>query len=120
MVMPVKTVNSPARTEDSATKGLLWLSVRTVIFPEGTAIPEGFKLSRALLAEMEITPDGFVIRSGEVHEEWYGSTYETAYLDFLTSLRDRYHSLSRREGRLSAEDRYVLERLRSLLKPIEW
>lgn len=91
-------------------------TLETVIFPVGTPVPGGFELSHPLLVEVEIGPDGFVIRSGEVDEESYGASYEGAYLDFVTSLRDRFRSLSRREERLSQHDRSVLERLRSLLK----
>lgn len=91
------------------------ISLLTLIIPRGTPIPDGFELARSLLVEIEITADGFVIRSGEVDEEGYGSTDKEAYIDFVTSLRDRYHSLSRREKKLSRHDRAILNRLHDLL-----
>lgn len=93
------------------------LSFDYITIAAKTPVPGGFVLSRALVAEVEATPDGWVIRSGWVNEEAYGSTYGEAYTDFLTSLRDRYQSLNRRQERLSAQDRAVFDTLRALLEP---
>lgn len=104
-------------TSEAVGASIVRLSRGILSFPKGTAIPgrEHLVLSRSIEAETEATPDGFVIRSGAAGEEGYGATYDEACVDFLTSLRDRCDSLARREDRLSAEDRSVLERLRMLL-----
>jgi hypothetical protein len=85
---------------------------------EGTRIPNsGLVLKYPLLVEMETTRDGIVIRAGALDEDAFGLTYQMAYEEFLTSLRDRYYSLGRREASLSQQDLIVLQRLRDLLKP---
>lgn len=105
--VPVYTVSSYSPT--------VGLSVQTIIFNAGITIPGDFKLRHPLVAELEVTRDGFVIHSPWLDEEAFGTTERAVLLDFLTSLRDRYNSLSRRAERLSKEDRSVLERLRALL-----
>jgi len=91
-------------------------SVQVVTFPQKTPIPDsGLSLNYALIAEIRATRDGFVLRSGDLDEDAFGLTYEEAYFGFLTSLRDRYYSLLRREASLSRQDHSVLERLRRLL-----
>lgn len=72
-------------------------------------------LRHHLTVHEEITQDGYIIRSSYIDEESYGGTLEEAYLDFLTSIRDKYHSLQRREMKLSPRDKTVLENIRSLL-----
>jgi hypothetical protein len=64
----------------------------------------------------EMTQDGYVIKSSYIDEESFGATLEEAYLDFLTSIRDKYNSLQQRERKLSPRDKAVLENMRSLLK----
>jgi hypothetical protein len=87
-------------------------------FPQGTPVPESdLELKYALVVEKRITRDGFVVSSGALDEEAFGLTERDAYLDFLTSLRDRYISLRRRESSLSAHDSSVLGKLRNLLCP---
>ena len=72
-------------------------------------------LRRDLTVREEITQDGYVIESSYIDEESYGDTLEEAYFDFLTSIRDKYRSLQRREMKLSPRDKTVLENIRSLL-----
>lgn len=96
----------------------LILSLQTITLQEGTGIPgSDLMLRYGLVGEMEVTRDGFVMGSGDLDEWSFGATYEEAYLEFLTSLRDRYYSLSRREDLLSPQDLSILEKLRSLLIP---
>ncbi len=136
MVMSVTTENRPVETDssqcdvitapvegiillegESPQSDVITLSIETVILPQNTPIPQsgGLALKHALPAQVELTRDSFVISSGGVDEEGYGHTYQEAYTDFLTSLRDRYRSLSRREARLSSRDHAILEELRALL-----
>jgi len=116
IISPVGTINRSSGQFSPSDMGTF--SFRTAIIPEGTPVPgsANLTLKHALLVQVEISRDGFVIRSGDVDEEAYGSTYGEAYLDFLTSLRDRCNSLSHREQRLSAQDRTVLAKLRALLQ----
>lgn len=92
------------------------LDVQVVTLTQKTPIPDsGLSLNYALIAEIRVTRDGFVLRSGDLDEDAFGLTYEEAYLSFLTSLRDRYYSLLRKEASLSRQDCSVLEKLRKLL-----
>jgi hypothetical protein len=103
---------------DDIANALSLSSVQVVTFSQNTRIPDpdrDLSLKYALIAEMTATRDGFVLRSGDLDEDAFGLTYEEAYLGFLTSLRDRYDSLLRREASLSRQDHSVLERLRRLL-----
>ncbi len=117
------TVTSPEMANTTWTTGSSFQDapvtyIQVTMFPEGTPIPytPDMRLKRALMARIEINRDGYVIASGAVDEEGYGPTYEVAYRDFLTSLRDRYYSLRTRGRSLSEEDRTVLQSLRSLLE----
>jgi hypothetical protein len=81
-----------------------------------TPLPDSdLLLRRDLAVHQEITQDGYLIRSSYIDEESYGETREQAYLDFLTSIRDKYRSLQRREAKLSPRDKTVLQNIRSLL-----
>ena len=93
-------------------------SVTSISLPEGTLVTgSDYALRHSLIAEVQFTKDGILIRSAHVDEESYGGTVEIAYNDFITSIRDRYNSLSRRKGRLSQHDQSILERLQILLEP---
>jgi hypothetical protein len=72
-------------------------------------------LKRDLTVRKEMTQDGYVIKSSYIDEESFGATLEEAYFDFLTSIRDKYNSLQRREMKLSPRDKTVLENIRLLL-----
>jgi hypothetical protein len=100
---------------------MMWSpTIEVETFPQGTAIPNSdFELRYAIVVQKQITRDGIVIRSGSFDEEAFGVVEEDAYLDFLTSLRDRYNSLRWRESSLSAQDSSVLNKLRDLLGPKE-
>ena len=93
-------------------------SFSMIIIPEGTSVPgkEKYILKHGIIVQMESNTDGFVIKSGEMDEEGYGITYKEAYSDFITSLKDRWNSLSRRKKVLSERDEAVLNKLRKLLK----
>jgi len=97
--------------------GLVSTSIQTITLPEGTPIPDsnGLELRQGILVELEVTPDGYVLCASGLDEDGYGYTYDEAYLDFITSIRDRYSVLKRREGRLSPEDSIILQRLKTLL-----
>lgn len=91
-------------------------SVQIMAFPEGTIIPDsGLRLGFEVHVVLEMTMDGLTMRSGALDEEAFGATPEEVCVDFLTSLRDRYNSLARREGRLSREDSQILRDLHGLL-----
>ena len=91
-------------------------SVQIMAFPEGTLIPgTDLRLGFEVHVVLEMTGDGLTLRSGVLDEEAFGATPEEVRVDFLTSLRDRYNSLARREGRLSREDSQILRDLRGLL-----
>ena len=91
-------------------------SLQTITLYRGTPIPErtGITLNDFLVAEVLHTPDGIVISSGEVDEDGYGLTFQEAYIDFLTSVHDRYSSLQHRKKRLSTQELSVLKNLRRL------
>jgi len=81
-----------------------------------TRLPNSDLLLRHdLPVRKEMTQDGYVIKSSYIDEESFGATLEEAYFDFLTSIRDKYNSLQRREMKLSPRDKTVLENIRSLL-----
>lgn len=107
---PSWTVSSlPLNTRSS-------LSVQTFAFKKETPIPgSDLKLGEEIWADIERTDDAYVVRCGVLDEEAYGSSFQDAYIDFLTSLRDRYEVLSHRESRLAPPDRQILTRLRALL-----
>lgn len=92
--------------------------ISTAIFSiiANTPLPNSALLIRHdLTVRKETTQDGYVIRSSYIDEESFGATLEEAYFDFLTSIRDKYKSLQRREMKLSPRDKTVLENIRSLL-----
>jgi len=81
-----------------------------------TCLPNSDLLLRHdLTVRKEMTQDGYVIKSSYIDEESFGATLEEAYFDFLTSIRDKYNSLQRREMKLSPRDKTILENIRSLL-----
>ncbi|MFC1933520.1 hypothetical protein ACFLXU_07900 [Chloroflexota bacterium] len=92
------------------------LSLETFLLVANTALPaSNMFLKQSLLVQIKTTKDGFIMRSNYIDEEAFGQTLEDVYLDFLTSIRDRYLSLVRREKSLSSDDRSVLDKLRKLL-----
>jgi hypothetical protein len=104
--------------EDDLETAQFTSSIQLVTIPHKTAIPKSdLRLEYALVVEIGTTPDGYVIRSGYLDEDAFGLTYQEVYLEFLTSLRDRYYSLCRREDSLSPQDHSVLERFRDILVP---
>lgn len=103
-------------TVDNAIDGFT-LSLETFLLVANTALPaSNLFLKQPLLVQIESTKDGLVMRSNYIDEEAFGQTLEDVYLDFLTSIRDRYHSLTIREQSLSSDDRSVLDKLRTLLQ----
>ena len=85
--------------------------------PSGTVIPGSplMRLEREIFASVNWTSDGIVIASPMLDEDGYGETLDTAWADFLVSLKDRYASLTKREASLSLSDRAVLGLLRESL-----
>lgn len=86
----------------------------------GTVIPGDppLGLAQDVYVSMDWGKDGVVITSVVLDEDGYGWTYEEAWTDFLSSLRDRRESLEKREARLSADDREVLKLLRVVIQPL--
>jgi hypothetical protein len=92
--------------------------ISTAIFNiiANTPLPNSALLLRHdLTVRKEMTQDGYVMKSSYIDEESFGATLEEAYFDFLTSIRDKYNSLQRREMKLSPRDKTILENIRSLL-----
>ncbi len=88
-----------------------------LIIPVDTILPGDpiYKLNFSVDGVVECTIDGFVIGAPIFDEEGYGETYESAWDDLLSSIRDRYASLVKREQGLSPPDRKVLSELRKYL-----
>ena len=88
-----------------------------IMFIEGTTVPErgDIKLARNVIAEVLYSRDGVLVRAGDLDEEGYGNTLAEASFDLLTSLYDRYISLSRRIQRLADTELSILEKLRATL-----
>lgn len=134
--MPINTENKPLITVSSASNVVAryddscvnWhfapksplnvnvVTIGTITFPKGTQIPNSdYELQQYILAELHVTEDGYVIQCHSIDEEAYGHTFQEAYLDFLTSIRDRYLSLSKRGERLSTQESKVHQTLCALL-----
>jgi hypothetical protein len=77
-----------------------------------------YKLNLSVDGVVEWTIDGFVITAPIFDEEGYGETYENAWDDLLSSIRDRYASLVKREQGLSPLDQKVLSELRKYLSEV--
>ena len=88
-----------------------------LMIPSGTVVSgnPAPKLKCDIFASIDWTNDGVIIRSELLDEEGYGGTFEAAWSDFLTSLRDRHASLAKKETRLSPADRNVLDGLRAAI-----
>ena len=89
-----------------------------LIIPSGTTIPgdPGLELVSDVFATIDWTSDGIIVASALLDEDGYGWSYDDAWGDFLTSLKDRLDSLARREDRLAQGDRHVLDQLRAILR----
>ena len=109
---------APSQTEDTNDANIVKYPVSSSIFIifAKTPLPNSRLLLRYDLTVLkEMTQDGYVIKSSYIDEESFGATLEEAYFDFLTSIRDKYNSLQRREMKLSPRDKAVLANIRSLL-----
>ena len=86
-----------------------------LVVPAGTSIPgsPSLKFRGDIFASIDWTRDGVLINSCLFEEDGYGRTYEEAWDDFISSLRDKRASLEKRAGMLSAADRRIFEDLRS-------
>lgn len=116
MVASASTLNSPVYTASSNhNMSASWLE--TLVLPSGTPVPgsRGLTFAHSVMVEVEVDQHGYYVRCGNFDEESFGATLQEAYRDFLTSLRDRCRSMSRRESRLSPRDRLVLGKLRDLM-----
>ena len=109
---------APSQIEDTNDVNIVKYPVSSSIFiiVAKTPLPNSRLLLRDDLTVLkEMTQDGYVIKSSYIDEESFGATLEEAYFDFLTSIRDKYNSLQRREMKLSPRDKEVLANIRSLL-----
>jgi hypothetical protein len=88
--------------------------------PVDTILPGDpiYKLNFSVDGVVERTIDGFVITAPIFDETGYGETYESAWDDLLSSIRDRYASLVKREQGLSPLDHKVLSELRKYLSEV--
>lgn len=92
-------------------------SVELMTLPKGMRIKDSdYTLNNGLTIIAYRAKEGFVIRADYIDEEVYGKDFITAYDDLITSIRDRYDSLSRRKKRLSLHDQDVLRSLQILLE----
>lgn len=117
MVAVATTKNLPAASDKTYVSHPALTDLQTSVVPAGTPIPgdESISIKRSLVLEVEMTPDGYLARSGELDEEGYGTTREDAIIDFLSSLIDRLRSLEKRTSPLSDADQATLQHLRDLL-----
>lgn len=109
---------APSQVEDTSDANIVKYPISSSIFNiiAKTPLPNSdFLLRHDLTVRKEMNQDGYVIKSNYIDEESFGATLEEAYFDFLTSIRDKYNSLQRREMKLSPRDKVVLENIRSLL-----
>lgn len=109
---------APSQVEDTNDANIVEYPISSAIFNiiAKTPLPNSDLLLRHdLTVGEEMTQDGYVIKSSYIDEESFGATLEEAYFDFLTSIRDKYNSLQRREMKLSPRDKAVLANIRSLL-----
>lgn len=92
-------------------------STQLLVVPSDTLVSGNppAKSKCAIVAGIDWNGDGVTIRSEFLDEDGYGWSYEEAWDDFLTSLRDRYSSLAKREERLSPADRETLKKLRAVI-----
>jgi len=88
-----------------------------LMIPAETVLPGDpkYKLNSPVNGVIEYTIDGVLITVHIFDEEGYGETYESAWDDLLSSIRDRYASLVKREQGLSPPDHIVLCELRRYL-----
>jgi len=94
------------------------ISIEIMPLIKGTPIPNSsFSFQHELLAELHTSKDGYVIQSALIDEDGYGYTKREAYIDFLTSICDRYNSLKGRKSSLSKHDLQILNNISSLLEP---
>ena len=109
---------APSQVEDTDDANIVKYPISSSIFTiiAKTRLPNSDLLLRYdFTVHKEMNQDGHVMKSSYIDEESFGATLEEAYLDFLTSIRDKYNSLQRRETKLSPRDKAVLEHIRSLL-----
>ena len=84
--------------------------------PANTAIGDQWYLAYPIVIEAAVSADGVVLRYADIDEEAFGANLVTAYADLLTSIRDRFASLSRHPGQLADQERRSLEVLKTLLQ----
>ncbi len=120
----VETVNS--ETGAGHTESAIWthyvpghfqtLGVGVAVFPAGLPIPGTDAITKeAVIAEIETTEDGFILRAATLGDESFGVDFRSAALEFLTSMVDRLQVLRRLDGQLSPSDQAVLYRLASVV-----
>lgn len=91
------------------------ISEKTLLtIPAGTVLPgrPEFRFRSWVFASIDWTKDGVLISSCLFDEDGYGRTYDEAWSDFITSLRDKLASLEKRVATLSIPDREILRHLR--------
>jgi len=94
------------------------ISMELMRIIKGTQIPNSsYTLQHDLLTKLQTSRDGYIIQSALVDEDGYGITVNEAYLDFLSSIRDRYDSMRARQSCLSTHELQILHSLRHLLEP---
>lgn len=117
LTVPVGTTFFPYEADTSQAE-LSSISIELMPIIEGTPIPDSpHVLRHALITELHTSRDGYVIQSAHIDEDGYGTTVSEAYIDFLTSIRDRYNSMTERESHLSTYEIEILQNLRNLLEP---
>jgi len=92
------------------------IGVGVAVFPAGLPIPgTDATIKEAVIAEVETTEDGFILRAATLGDESFGVDFPSAALEFLTSMVDRLQVLRRLDGQLSPSDQAVLHRLASVV-----
>jgi hypothetical protein len=113
----VYTFGETLYSAQAETNQTMWISSLYLMIPEGTILPGDptYKLNFSVRGVIQNTIDGFLIAVPIFDEEGYGETYESAWDDLLSSIRDKYASLAKMEQGLSPPDRKVLSELRKNL-----
>ena len=82
---------------------------------EGASITDEYKLKEALIAEVRMEEESYVVVEYRTDEYGVGESMEKAQQDLFDSLVDYLHSLEKREGKLGDREHHNLQVLRSIL-----
>jgi len=82
---------------------------------KGARITAEYNLKEALIAEVKLEDENYVVVEYRTDEYGVGESMEEAQQDLLNSLVDYLHSLERREERLGDKEYHNLQALRNII-----